>query len=222
MLLNNLENFIQIKVYYIQKINKFGLSKIQIINEQNISKFQNIKTLNTKWKILNYKQAAKIKKKCRLKGWDQPTLIEIDVQGNQRHRQVFDYIKYNNILLKTCLIQWDLLDQLNNKVQCNSQNIDLLPKNVIYYLLNKYEQYFLQQQEDSGYLIKYMKDVLSGDKGISRNTPVYIKQSLIMSQLNQSLQTIKKMNDHQFHLYSIFAYQIFNQKKLTMIKSGKI
>jgi hypothetical protein len=127
---------VKIPLSYIEKTNAKGFVRVIVLEEKDAlkkledpEKKKEIQILNTEWKTLNWKEQTEITKQATNHG--------AMPDGSDTY---FDYYKYRDLRLKRCLINWDLKDETNNPVPVSSQNVDLLPPDVVATLINKFDE----------------------------------------------------------------------------------
>lgn len=89
-----------------------------------------IESLDTTWRRLNWKENNDICSRC---------LKHIPTADGQIRVEI-DGLKLRELKLKTCLKDWDLVDENNNKVPLTSDNIDRLLPEVAHELLETFEE----------------------------------------------------------------------------------
>jgi hypothetical protein len=121
---------------------KSGLIKIEIIKDEDLEKLQsdpvkskNIKTIKTKWKIENWKEAN--------------TLLQKALKYNHvTDKNDFDNLLFAELKVKTLLVQWDLKDENDKPIPCEEKNIFQLHPTIISGLLDKYTDILNESPED--------------------------------------------------------------------------
>lgn len=106
--------------------------KIMIISDENYEKIKgtdeekNVIINTTKWKKLTWEDQNKINEEA----------LFFNEERNSYDVNVF---KLRDARLKKSLIGWDLVDENNQPIPLNPFNINLLPDQIVNYLLEKYE-----------------------------------------------------------------------------------
>jgi len=133
MSLINKDQLAHIPLYYLEKTSKNGFVKYVILEDdkaqemlQDEAKKAEVKVLNTNWKVLTWKQQNVITKKA--------TVFTNDGQ------QDLDLFEYRDQRIKTCLHSWDLTDDRGVPIAATAENIDQLPSEFVFALINKYDK----------------------------------------------------------------------------------
>lgn len=147
---------IEIKLYYEERETESGYSKIIIIDdeigktrvkeqEENVKK-KNIagekvlpedektKVLTTYWQPLMWGEQQEITKQCEKYSPD--------------GMQDVDVFTFRDLRLKKCLIDWDIKDEKGMKVRLSTDNIDQLPTEIVFALMNKFDSLTRANEED--------------------------------------------------------------------------
>jgi len=132
--------FVSIPVYYRYKDSSYGNVKFQVLSLEEGQKAvqsneKNIEVLNTKWKP---------------RSWQVNNLI---IQNSQTYNpqtgaEELDIIKYQDNLIKQCMISWDLKDEEGNDVPITPDNIDDLPLEIVRYLVSTYDRSNIMSSEE--------------------------------------------------------------------------
>ena len=127
---------ISIPLYYTEKTNAKGFTKIIVLEEKDALKKMEtpekkklVQVLNTEWKTLNWKEQTEITKQSTVHG-NMP-------DGSDTY---FDYYKYRDLRIKKCLFNWDMKDEMGNPIPVNPQNIDILDPEVVSTLISKFDE----------------------------------------------------------------------------------
>jgi len=134
------EDLITIILYYRTKTNKFGVRQYKVVDEEeakaSISKGEKeIDSLTTKWVIPTWQSNSFI---MRSSTFYSPS------EGVNR----LDFNKYQDNLFKTCLKEWDIIDENEKPVPINSETIGNLPSIIANALLERYEKSLSMEDED--------------------------------------------------------------------------
>lgn len=147
---------IEIKLHYEERETETGYSKIIIfeddigktkIKEQEeknkikvaageklVSEDEKIKILTTYWQPLMWGEQQEITKQCEKYSPD--------------GMQDVDVFAFRDFRLKKCLVDWDIKDEKGEKVRLSPSNIDLLPTEVVFALMNKFDTLTRVNEED--------------------------------------------------------------------------
>jgi hypothetical protein len=134
------EELITIVLFYKSKANKFGVRQYKIIDEDEAKALiakgdKDIDSLTTKWVIPTWQSNSYI---LRSSTFYSPS------EGINR----LDYNKYQDNLFKTCLKEWDIVDENDKKVTINNESIGNLPSVIATALLELYEKSLTIEDED--------------------------------------------------------------------------
>ena len=142
----NNEGLVDIELYYKFKKIKSG-KKLLIIEDEKAKKLikdgdKEIEKILTKWKILNWEEQNKVS------GKSVRFIQNIDPSTGQNiETRRFDPISYRDIIIKTCLKEWDLT--INEKpVPVTPELINRLPGPVIMELYDKFESVMDYTEEE--------------------------------------------------------------------------
>jgi hypothetical protein len=134
------KKFVSIPVYYRYKDSSYGNVQFQVLSLEEGQKAvqsneKNIEVLNTKWKP---------------RSWQVNNLI---IQNSQTYNpqtgaEELDIIKYQDNLIKQCMISWDLKDEEGNDVSITPDNIDDLPLEIVRYLVSTYDRSNIMSSEE--------------------------------------------------------------------------
>lgn len=129
---NRTEDYIAIPIYYSIITGKYNSKKIKIYKDEEAKvllddqeKKKDIKILNTTWLQFNWDELQKIRLLCN----------NVDQQTG---RQEFNYIKFRDILIQTCLKDWDYIEH-GNKIPINPNIIKSIRPEIVNDMLNKFE-----------------------------------------------------------------------------------
>jgi hypothetical protein len=139
MSLIKLNNKINIKVFYKFVKNKKGVETVKVIPEEEAKKLidqdKTISILNTFWIPLVWGEFKKVQQNC------------FDVNAVSGAREL-NISKLRDMKLRAFLKEWDLKDENGHQLPVNEKNIDLLPLDVINYMLEEYELYVEGGEEE--------------------------------------------------------------------------
>jgi len=132
MLLSQNEELISLVLYYQVKNNKYGIRQYKILEEDEakslISKGdKEIDILSTKWSLPTWRSNSNI---VRSSTFYNPS------DGTNR----LDWSRYEDNVFKTCLKEWDVVDENNQPVPVNQDTIGYLPVPIASALLQKYNK----------------------------------------------------------------------------------
>jgi hypothetical protein len=138
---------VEVKIYYKNIEISGGSSKIVVLSdkegniqlqqqEEFIKKKQekqeeikagdrSIEVLTTMWKILSWGDQNKITKRCE--------------RYTPEGLQSIDYYKFRDLRIKSCLQSWDAKDAKGTVVPVTTETIDMLPSDVVFALVNRYD-----------------------------------------------------------------------------------
>lgn len=122
---------VDVAIYYREKKNKSGQVFLQVLDEkkakESIEKGDTtISVLNTTWMIQTWKMRNHI-------------IESSEVYNNITGRNNIDPQKYQDNILKNCLLAWDITDDNGNPIPVSPGVIDILPEYLPGILLSKYE-----------------------------------------------------------------------------------
>lgn len=147
------KSFIQIDTFYVEEIKRMGpleIIKHHFIRSQdeleewtgrgysmpqqgieNQNDEQTIKKLSTKWKRLTWKEQNTIFSNCfrtKPSADGKSTITEMDG------------MRYRELKIKMCLKDWDIVDEMGNKIPVSEENIDNMVPEVANELLDSFEK----------------------------------------------------------------------------------
>ena len=138
----NQNDSIEITVYY-KLINKRNFTKYVPIDEEEYEKLSedlevkdNIGMLKTWWRPQTWHTNNRI-------------LNESKTYSVQTETSEFDIIKYQQNLLKYCLVSWDMVDDNNQPIEINEQNIGSLPNDVAVHMIEQYNSIAMDNDEET-------------------------------------------------------------------------
>lgn len=119
-------------IYFTVITNKFGVRHYKILQEDEakilIAKNDaNVDSLTTKWIVPTWNSSSHVLRSSTF--WN-PT------ENTNR----LDWSKYQENVFRTCLREWDIMDDNGEYLPVNMENIGSLPKDVAYALLDAYEK----------------------------------------------------------------------------------
>jgi len=133
-LLSKQEEAVNIPLYYTEKKTKSGFNKVVVLDDDKAKKLMavedtkdQVKVLNTKWKVLTWKQQTEITKACT---------VYNPIEGVQD----IDWFKYRDLRIKQCMVGWDMVDDNGVPVPLQDIAIDSLPADVVFALVMKYDE----------------------------------------------------------------------------------
>ena len=147
---------IEIKLYYEEKITKLGYRKIVVIEDEKaegimekekaamkekqekgesvLKTDKTIQCLTTKWKVMSWGDQNKITKSAE--------------KYTPDGMQDIDMFKFRDLRIKQCLVDWDLTGNKGGKIPVSSQTIDMLPSDVVFALVSKYDRIVSIDEEE--------------------------------------------------------------------------
>ena len=140
------DNFISIPLYYMIKVGKYDSKQIVVIDDDKASKMLededikgSVQILNTKWKVLSWKENNDLMKAC-------------EVISQSGETPIFDWAKFADLRLKRALKWWDLKNNEEDPepAPLNAENIDRLPSVVAQSLLDRYAQSSSVDEDELG------------------------------------------------------------------------
>lgn len=135
-LIDNVEQVVEVKIYYKETKNKHGITTIKVISDDKLVKEDNtIHLLVTRWKKISWKD-------------DNDVIKESTISNMMTGASEFNPFMYRDRKIKKCLIGWDLKDDSNNPVPFSVELIDKMPSDIVYALLNKYEKMTSLDEEE--------------------------------------------------------------------------
>lgn len=139
-LCQKVEQFVIIKLYYKAKTNKFGVIKHKMLEEEEAKSLissgdKDVDVLTTKWSVPSWKSNSNI---VRSSTFYNPT------EGLNK----IDWSKYQENLIKSCLKEWDIVDENDVPVPVTSENIGSLPPLIVSAILDKFESSLSLEEED--------------------------------------------------------------------------
>ena len=133
-------NLIEIYVYFIIK-NINGTQRIVIINKEEYDKIlenkedsREVDVLSTWWRPQTWHTNNRILNESK----------SYNVQTEESH---FDFVKYQQNLIKYCLVKWDMRDEEDQIIEVNEENINALPYDIAMYLISRYNELALEDSE---------------------------------------------------------------------------
>lgn len=147
MSLFDVKDLIEIKLYY-KYIEVKGVKKVDIVPDEKaeevLSKLaekedgsddkEKIHTVTTKWKNLSWKENNNISSRA---------VKETGPMGERR----IDLVVYRDLIVKSCLKEWDLMDN-GQIVPVTPEAIDSLPGNIVLALYYKFDYIMGYSEED--------------------------------------------------------------------------
>ena len=152
-----LDQQIEIKLYYREKHSKYGFTKIVVLEDEEgerllreqedaIEKMQtegqqvtvadrSVKVLVTKWKILNWGEQNDIARRSE--------------RQTPEGLPDMDNIRFRDLRIKKCLVDWDLSDDHGQPIPVSPQLIDQLPSDIIFALTLRYERAVYLDEEEA-------------------------------------------------------------------------
>ena len=132
MSLLELDNFVEIKLYYMFKKVK-ATKKLFILEDiqaekllKNEEKKKDVGILNTKWKPLNWKE--------------QNEVMDLSSQPDPKTGEnQFKFVVYRDCVVKRCLKEWDIKEN-GVIVPVTPARIDSLPADIVSTLFQKFEE----------------------------------------------------------------------------------
>ena len=136
----NLDNFVEIKLYYVlKKVN--GINRLIIVEDSKAEKMleneierKSVQILNTRWKPLTWKEQNEVMKLSS----------QIDATTGESQ---FDFVAYRDAIIKKCLKEWDAREN-GQVVPVTPQKIDSLPATVATSLFKKFEEISTYTEEE--------------------------------------------------------------------------
>jgi len=132
-LLSSQGQTIDLPLYYLERATKSGFVKVVVLEDDKAKKMlddektkDDVKVLNTKWKVLTWKEQTEITK---------ASTVYNPVDGVQD----IDFFKYRDLRIKKCMVGWDMVDDKNVPVPLESNTIDMLPADIVISLISKYD-----------------------------------------------------------------------------------
>lgn len=146
MSLLSVNNTVNVKLYYeIKEVSK-DVRKVHIFDDEEAKKLlessveedkKRVEVLNTQWHSLSWGDSNMITKDC------------VYFDHNQGMQDI-DYFKYRDLRIKKCLKSWDLKDDKGNPVPCVPEVIEKLPVEVVFALVNKYDEIVNLDNDEQG------------------------------------------------------------------------
>ena len=143
-LLDSISQSIEIKLYYKEIVNQYGVRAIKIIPDEiaeekltssKESSEEQIKLLVTTWKILSWKDDNDIVRDA--------TKTDV-ISGNAS----FNAFLYRDLKVKKCIIGWDMKDNDGKDIPFSPEILDKMPADIMYALINKYEKITSMNEEE--------------------------------------------------------------------------
>ena len=131
-LISNTDELITLTLYYKVKVNKYGIRQYKVLEEDEGKSLlakgdKDVDTLVTKWAVPKWKTNSHI---MRSSTFYNPA------DGTNR----VDWSKYQENVFKTCLKDWDVVDENNSPIPVNQDTIGSLPPIIASALLDKYDK----------------------------------------------------------------------------------
>jgi len=131
-LISNAEELVTLTLYYKVKTNRYNVRQYKILEEDEGKNLlakgeKDVDVLVTKWSIPKWKTNSHI---MRSSTFYNPT------DGTNR----VDFSKYQENVFKTCLKEWDIVDESNTLIPVNQDTIGSLPPIIASALLDKYDK----------------------------------------------------------------------------------
>jgi len=136
-------NYVDIKIYY--RVHKKGKAKrIEVIFKEKAEemikdpeKGKDIEVLETKWaSSLTWKEEKEISKKA----------IEFDPITQ---KNTINTVEYRDGVIKSCLKDWNLVDDEGKKIPLINKNIDSLPSDIVFVLYSEYDEIINYSEEEA-------------------------------------------------------------------------
>ena len=108
--------------------------EIKAFRDSQIPKIE-IKVINSKWKLINWKEDQEITKRC---------IIKDDYNATE----TIDYIGLRDLRMKSCLLEWDIVNDEGQPVPCKPENVDKLHGDIVMSLYQRYMDYTSLESED--------------------------------------------------------------------------
>jgi len=135
------DQLVKISLYY-KETKKDGYTKVVTLSNKKAEKMledeeqkEKVKIFNTFWKVLSWQDQNNIGKNSMIKDED-------GTSGD------IDQFRYRDLRIKTCLKEWDLKDDEDKDVPCDSAHINMLPAHIVSELINKYDMEVLVDDEE--------------------------------------------------------------------------
>jgi len=138
---------VEIKLYYKNIKTSYGIDRLIILNNKDgeielnkqedlIKKKQEkqeeikaedrkVEVLTTQWKVLSWGEQNQITKRSE----------KYTPEGVQD----VDWFKFRDLRIKSCLQSWDIKDSKGTNVPVTPETIDMLPSDVVYALVRRYD-----------------------------------------------------------------------------------
>lgn len=134
------EELITLVLFFKTKVNKFGVRQYKIIDEEEAKGLlakndPSVDTLTTKWVIPTWQTNTSILR--------QSTFYNPADGANK-----IDWSKYQDNLFKTCMREWDILDEQGNVMPVTSETIGNLPSIIATELLQMYEKSITMEEDE--------------------------------------------------------------------------
>jgi hypothetical protein len=137
------EDLLQIPLFYIIKRGKYNAKKVIVLTDEEGKKMledetkkKEVQVLNTTWKPLNWEETLKLREK-------------INVLNPQTGQYEISLGKYNDILAKTCLINWDYVENGSTK-PVSPEIINKMLPDIVGALVKKFENATALTEEEEG------------------------------------------------------------------------
>lgn len=134
------DDLVTLTLYYMVKQNKFGVRQYKIVEEDEAKKLlqansKDIDTLTTKWSVPNWHSNNHL---ARSSTFYSPS------EGATK----IDWNKYQDNLFRTCLKEWDVVDDEGKPIAITPETVGALPPLIATALLNKYDSCLSLEEDD--------------------------------------------------------------------------
>lgn len=123
---------VHVPLYFMEKKLKSGFVKHVVLDEKKVEEMlkdektkDEVKCFDSWWKILSWSEQQNITKQATF--------------TNAEGQQDFDFFKFRDLRVKTCLKKWSRVDESGKEVPVSPESIGDMPSDIIFAMLNKFD-----------------------------------------------------------------------------------
>lgn len=126
------KGLIDVPVYYRCSEGKYGNDQFQVLSLEEGKKAvsngdENVEVLNTKWRARQWRAMNSVSQSSYS-------------YNPQTGTNELDLHKYQDNLIRQCLVSWDLVDDNDQPIEVTNDAIDDLPEDIIRFLIRTYDR----------------------------------------------------------------------------------